>query len=143
MSNLLAEMKEFKSKNPQHRYCNGYISIGFRGTKSDYDINRDNFSLNGMNDGWFRKIDGLAKGHGLCINNIRVTNRKYHYFNGEPSFICNTVGDFLCYKAIIDYTNNDFDSKDETDLFWIFVHKNFALADVLDYIEENKEGWYP
>lgn len=132
MSNLLAEMKEFKSKNPAHRYCNGYISIGFRSKDADYDINKDNFVLDGGNDGWFRKIDGIAKGYGLAINELKVTSKQFW-----------VVGDFYCFKAKIAYTNWNWNPEDETGLVWVFVHKAFEIEEVLEYIEENKEGWYP
>ena len=136
MGNLLEEMKVFKLANPQHRYCNGYIAIGFRTDKAYYDINKTNFELDSKLDGWFRKNEGRANGYGLCINYIKITNRKKHYQNGNPNWVGESVGDFLCYKAEIDYTTNDFEPSDEIDKFWIFVHKQFDIEDVLEYIQK-------
>jgi hypothetical protein len=131
MNTLLEDMKELRLANPQHyRYCNGYASIGFRTADAGYVINHDNFILNSKNDGWFRKDYGIAKGHGLCINDIKITSR-----------VPILVGDFICYKAVIQYTNNDFEPKEETDKFWVIVHKRFDIKDVMEYIQENKENW--
>ena len=126
-----------------HKYCNSFVAIGFRTDKINYDINKDNFILNSKYDGWFRKAEGIANGHGLCINSIKITNRNKHYHNGEPTWVGEHIGDFKCYKAEIQYTNNDFEPKEETDKFWVIVHKKFDIKDVLEYIEQNKENWYP
>jgi hypothetical protein len=113
-------------------YTIGYVAIGFRTDKVGYDINKANFILNSKCDGWFRKDEGIANGYGLCINTIKITS-------SNPIL----VGDFLAYKAKIEYTNNDFEPKEERDFFWVYVHKQFDIKEVLDYIEEHKHEWHP
>lgn len=122
----------------------GFAAIGFRGTESaDYAINQNNFYLNAAGDGWFRKdkYAGIASGYGLMIRNIKITNRKKHYHNGEPSFVGQEIGNFVAYKASIIYETNDFESEVVEDKFWVFVHKQFDIKDVVEYIDTHINEW--
>lgn len=112
----------------------GYASILFR---ENNDPNTDLSSrhgfpyvLNSKNDGWFRKTEGIAQGYGLCINSIKITSRK-------PQL----MGKFICYKAQIDYTSHE--ETPASDKFWVLVHQQFDIQEVLQYIEDNKKNWYP
>lgn len=118
--------------NSKHRYCSGHIAIAHReeGEPACYAINKSNYKLNGKCDGWFRKIEGLANGYGLAINSIKITSR-------TPLL----VGNFLTYKAVIQYTAND--ETPATDKFWVFVEKSFDIEEVLEYIQENQHKWFP
>lgn len=112
------------------RYCNGFVAIGFRENPAEADINRDNYILNSMGDGWFRRVYGIAKGHGLCLNSIKITSR-------SPKL----VGDFYCHKAKINFTYPDGDLG--TDFFWLYIHEDYDLEQVLTYIEIHKHEWRP
>ena len=121
-------------KSTVGKYCNGYVGISFRTDKPEYDINKNNFILNSKFDGWFRKDSyaGVADGYGLMIRNIKITSRK-------PVL----VGDFICHKAEIIYESNDFESSLVIDKFWVFVHKEFDIADVVEYIDSHINEWQP
>lgn len=123
--------KLWQAELKYNRYCSGYVFIAYR-TEHDagYDINQNNYKLNGKGDGWFRKIEGLCNGYGLAINAVKITSRK-------PQL----VGDFIAYKAIIQFTAND--ETPAEDKFWIYVHKHFDIEEVLDYIEKTQHNWYP
>lgn len=129
MSDLLEKIASVKTTK---QYCNGMVSIGFRTDQACYNINDNNFEINFLKDGWFRKNYGPAKGYGLCINELRITSSK-------PVF----CGDFSCYKAKIEYTDNDFDSTEKSDLFWIYVHKDIDIKSVIEYIGSTKHEWKP
>jgi hypothetical protein len=107
----------------------GYASISFRTTNFQSDTHKA-FVLNSKNDGWFRKDNGIADGFGLCINEIKITSKTVQ-----------DMGSYLVYKCKIEYT--DWEEYPETDLFWLYVHKNFELEEIMEYISENKEKWYP
>jgi hypothetical protein len=137
----MADMMDYKSTVGV--YCNGYVAIGFRQNSADYDINKNNFILNSCGDGWFRKDknSGISSSHGLLIRNIKLTNRKKHFYNGVPNVMGELVGDFICYKAEIEYETNDFDPEVCYDKFWVFVHKTVDIKDVLCYINDHKNEW--
>lgn len=130
MSDLLEKMSSIKTNKV---YSNGMVSIGFRQDQAVYDINKNNFELNfSDNDGWFRKNYGIAKGYGLCINEIKITSAKPVY-----------AGDFSCYKCKIKFTDCDFEGTEKSDLFWLYIHKELDIIKVLHYIDITKENWKP
>ena len=127
------EFTNYKKAVSNRSYL-GYAAISFR----DADPNRNShraFVLNSKDDGWFRRDDNnsIADGFGLAINEIKVTTRT------APV----KMGNFNVYKVIIDYTDWSWEAKEERDFFWLYVHENFELKEILDYINENKENWRP
>lgn len=122
--------KLWQAEIKYNRYCSGHVFIGYRFSDARTDINRCNYKLNGKGDGWFRKIEGVANGYGLAINTVKITSR-------QPQLI----GDFIAYKAVIQYTAND--ETPAEDKFWIFVQKQFDIEEVLEYIELTQHNWFP
>lgn len=120
------------NKSKQDRSCIGYASIAFRTEESYQTSCYKSFILNSKNDGWFRKDEGIADGFGLCINEFKITSHK-------PV----TMGAFNVYKCKINYTDWAYDSEIQNDFFWLYVHENFDLEEIINYINENKESWYP
>ena len=121
-----------KARN-EYRYCCGFVSIAFRKhLEPRDDINYGSYILNSGSDGWFRKDhdNGASSGHGLCIDQIKITGR-------NPAW----VGDFLAYKCKIEYTTAE--ESPASDFFWLYIHKEFNIEDVLKYIEEHKGEWKP
>ena len=120
------------SKSVTERHYAGYASISFRQNNDPaYDIHRV-FVLNSHNDGWFRrdKQSGIMSGVGIAINSIKITSRNPQY-----------LGNYVAHKCKIDYINNE--EEQTSDIFWLYVHKNFTLEEVIKYIEDNQENWYP
>lgn len=117
-------------KSVIERYYIGYAAISFR-IQNPSDDSFLAFVLNSEYDGWFRRVAGNSKGHGLCIKNLKISGK-------NPS----VMGDFLVYKCKIDYIDSNDETK-ITDLFWLYVHKKFDIEDILEYIEENKHNWRP
>lgn len=124
-------MKFLDYKETVGKYYLGYASLSFRTTNFQSDIHKA-FVLNSKGDGWFRKDNGIADGYGLCINRIKITSKTVR-----------DIGAYLVYKCKIEYTGNDDEQTPETDLFWLYVHKNFEVEEILEYIKENKDKWYP
>lgn len=89
------------------------------------------YVLNGLGNGWFRCNDGyIAHGYGLAINKLQPTS------NRPEAYGCGKI-----YKAKMDYTTHA--GEPDSALVWLFIHDDTTLADVLKYIEANKDGWYP
>lgn len=119
-----------KSVNAGH-YA-GYASISYRiNIDPAYDIHTP-FVLNSCGDGWFRKDKhaGVTAGCGLCINSIKITGRIHKH-----------LGKYTALKCIIDFT--DYNEEPATDKFWLFVHDDYTVEEVLQYIEDNKDKWVP
>jgi hypothetical protein len=143
---FMCELIDYKEAASVFNSSIGFASIAFRTSEDpSYAINQNNFNLNTTGDGWFRKdkYAGPASGYGLCINSIKITNRKKTYHAGEPTWVGQEVGNFIAYKAIINYTNNNFDPEVEEDKFWVFVHKQFDIHDVIEYIVNHRDEWKP
>jgi hypothetical protein len=113
----------------------GFAAVQFRNEAQD-SVKYPNgahswYVLNGLGDGWFRCNDGYnAHGYGLAINSFKVTSKKSEIF-----------GDGHIYKAKMEYTTHQ--EEPDSAMMWLFVHKNTTLEAVLEYIETNKDSWYP
>jgi hypothetical protein len=122
-------------KSQLDRSALGYASISFRKTTNPANPDElyTGYICNSHGDGWFRKekSNSITSGYGLAINDVKVTSRK-------PIAIGKN---FLAYKAKIEYINNE--EQVETDMFWIYVHNSHTIEDVLNYIEDHQEEWYP
>lgn len=121
-------------KSVSERLYLGYASISFRDNTPNMNSHRA-FVLNSKGDGWFRRDDkdSVSDGYGLVINEIKVTTRT------NPI----VMGNYNVYKCVITYVDWSWEAEEKKDFFWIYIHKNFDLSEILDYIEENKENWYP
>lgn len=119
-------------KSVSERLYLGYAAISFRTTNFQSDSLLP-FVLNSKGDGWFRRTEGNSDGYGLAINDFQITTRS------EPI----TMGHYKVYKCKINFTDWSQEYKNETDFFWLYVHENFELEEILAYIEENKKDWYP
>lgn len=117
------------TKSVNEKYYLGYCAISFRDQSPNGNSHRT-FVLNSKGDGWFRRTSGPGDGYGLCINDLKITSSK-------P----NKMGDFNVYKCVINYIN--WNEEEARDFFWLYVHKNFELEEILEYIEENKHNWRP
>lgn len=127
-------MKTFLDYNQSGSYCIGFASIAYRNCENPSANCHKAFVANSYGDGWFRipRGEGLSEGYGLCIRELKITSKNCFY-----------MGDFIAYKAIITYINPNDEYMLETDKFWIFVHKDFDVLSVLEYIEQTKMQWTP
>jgi hypothetical protein len=115
------------SKSRIERYCVGYASIAFRESNDpSYALNNNPFVLNSKNDGWFRKVDGNSAGFGIAINDFKITSK-------NPI----KIGHFYAYKCKISYTNWAWEPEEEKDFFWLFVHQNFEVEEIVEYINDH------
>ena len=130
----LSEGAKFTEFNKSGKYYMGWVAIGFRKSNNPgRDImNGLTFGLNSKNDGWFRKTEGHANGYGLPLTSFKITSR-------SPV----VLGDYYVYKAIGTYISFEDDETIERDNFWLFIHKDYELSDVLTYIEKNNKNWRP
>ena len=114
-------------------YCIGYVSLTFRQDNTPIrDVNCGNpFILNNHDDTWFRRTEGISKGYGLCIKNVKVTAN-------APK----TMGDFNCYKVKVDYIGWNSENL-LSEFMWLTIHEDFSLNSVLEYIDKHKENWIP
>ena len=112
----------------------GYVFIKFReGNK--HDAVKSEYTLNGKGDSWFRKLEDHpwgTKGFGLAIKSFKITSR-------TPQ----VHGHFNVYKGSITYIPNDDEDVTETGSIWLWVHKDYELQDVLDYVNKHKGSWKP
>jgi hypothetical protein len=114
------------------RYCIGYAALAFKQDTPGSDCNRA-FICNETGDGWFRRdnCSGPSSGHGLSIIQIEVLKNKVK-----------VVGDFQVHSVkLILLGNNEIDITEES--FWLYIHKDFSLAEVLRYIYLNSYKWRP
>jgi len=94
----------------------------------DYRSNQQMFNayvLNSKGDGWFRKTEGISKGYGLALKNIKVTQKEGKIF-----------GDYLQYKVKLTYIDDNTE-KETTDMGYLVINtKNTTLDEVLNYISK-------
>ncbi len=112
----------------------GYAAIAFR-DKAKPDASAYEYILNGTGDGWFRKVEGNAKGYGLCIIQVKVKSKKGQHYGPK----------YIVYKAMMKYIPSDKEEEEDAEVhpIWIFVHNDFELEDVLSYIQQNSNKWRP
>ena len=121
------------SASKGERYSSGYVSIEFKsGNNTKYPLFNVSYVLNGTGDGWFRRIEGIGKGMGLAITDLKLTSPK-------PL----VVGDFNAYNVKITYISHNDEDVKESGLAWLLVHNRFDIEQVLRFIQKKEGTWVP
>lgn len=108
----------------------GFVAIDYREANDPREFFYGfPYVLNSKGDGWFRKFEGQGNGYGLALKSIKITSTK-------PI----EKGSFKLYKASIEFEDHYEDSI-EKGKFWVAIHKQFTLDEVLGYIEKHKHEW--
>jgi hypothetical protein len=109
------------------------ISLDRTAASVEYVLNGD-----GM-DGWFRKMEGPAKGYGIAVRDIKLTSKK--------DKLDGTSSPYERYDVKVTYLPSSEDTDDsnkyESSLGWLWVHRDYSLEEVLEYIKKNMKNWTP
>lgn len=140
------ELLKFDKRNNSPIYIQRFVfkaaCIQFRygNSKRRPDFFKGMYQLNVENDGWFRIWSkdpvSTGKGYGLAIRDIRTTTRAMELIDGYNVF-----------QVKVQFLPSSEDQDDpalyETGLAWLYVHENFTIDEVLDYIKRHKDSWVP
>jgi len=115
----------------------GYY-VGLAGITFEKNLSGVCYVLNGTKDTWFRRIEGLGKGYGLLLRNLKPIKK-----------LKNALGDFDMWLAKVIYV--PFECSDSAEwkslavesYAYIYVNKAFDVQDVIDYFNENKGNYRP
>ena len=94
------------------------------------------YILDSKRDGWFRKIEGVAKGYGAMLRSVKLSGRKTkEWASGSLTAVLVTY---------LPHTQDEDDPKAyETTKGYLYVHNSIDAHDVIDYINTNKKKWVP
>jgi hypothetical protein len=94
------------------------------------------YILDVKRDGWFRKSEGIAKGYGVMLRNVKLSGRKTKEW-GSGSLTAVLV-------TYLPHTDEDDDPKlYETSKGYLYVHNSIDAHEVIDYINTHKNKWIP
>jgi len=117
------------------------------GTPTKQWINGGSYYWNAEGDGWFRAVDGIAKGYGLIFKNLKVTSKSPLNWNGNKKY--DIDGKANVFKASFEYVPNeytadaDWDTRYEKATIWLVVPEDFNPRDVVKTFMKDQKKWTP
>lgn len=95
----------------------------------------DPYILDAKRDGWFRKIEGKAKGYGLMVRSVKLSGRKTkEWASGSLTAVIVTF---------LPLTQDTDDGVYEESKGYLYVHNSIDAHKVIDYINTHKSEWVP
>ena len=124
----------------------GYVLLHFGRARNDWFSNAT-YILNAKNDTWFRRTEGIGKGYGLLLRDLKVGNKSV-----------SKTDTFNIYRARITYWpegysgkfgGDDWHEEDDKPANWekadglLWIISTVDKDEVMGYINKNMSKWRP